>query len=270
MQERIQEFIRLAYENNILIKNEKETFFKKLLPFEKEETIKKADELMLDIINTPHAYVLGCVMDLGIQAERAWIIPYKVFSAFMTMGHIKNYSIDDLVKVPYDKYKEVFFSYYGKSLHRFNKMVERFYNAVLHIRYKYNGNAALIWQNKPSSKEVVYRFREFIGIGQKISTMATNILFRKFDVEFSEKSYIDISVDIHVIRVMKRLGFVDYNSKERIFKENILRNIRKWNSGYPGIFDRICFTVGRTWCHECTLECGNCILKDICYYIRSG
>ena len=74
-QKRVDEFVRLAYENNILAENEKKTFFKKPLPNEKPEILMAADELMLDLENTPHAFVLGCVMDLGIQAEKAWIIP---------------------------------------------------------------------------------------------------------------------------------------------------------------------------------------------------
>jgi len=265
-QKKIEEFIDIAKKYNIPAKNEKITFFNEPLVDERPEDIKNADALLLDLEQTPHAFVLGCVMDLQIQAEKAWIIPYKVFSALQEIRLIKNYSIDELGKVPLEKYEEIFLLYYGKSLHRYkNKMAKRFYDAVIHIKDKYKGDASKIWANKPSSKEVVKRFREFFGIGQKISTMAANILFRKFGIDFSEYSYIDISLDIHITRVMKRLGLVKFHSKDKTFKDNILKETRVWNPEYPGIFDRVCFTSGRTWCHENKKpDCNSCILKDVC------
>ena len=46
----------------------------------------------LNIFNQyPHAFVLGCVMDKQIKAERAWEIPYKVY---LELG---NFEIDFLL-----------------------------------------------------------------------------------------------------------------------------------------------------------------------------
>lgn len=39
---------------------------------------KAADELLNDIENYPHAFVLACIMDKQIKAELAWIIPYRI------------------------------------------------------------------------------------------------------------------------------------------------------------------------------------------------
>jgi len=38
----------------------------------------EADMLLNDIENTPHAFVLACIMDRQITAERAWLIPFKI------------------------------------------------------------------------------------------------------------------------------------------------------------------------------------------------
>ena len=46
----------------------------------------KADDLITDLDNYPHAYVLACLMDRQITAERAWIIPYQIFKE---IGYIK-------------------------------------------------------------------------------------------------------------------------------------------------------------------------------------
>jgi hypothetical protein len=37
-----------------------------------------ADNLLNDLQNYPHAFVLACIMDRQIRAEKAWMIPYEI------------------------------------------------------------------------------------------------------------------------------------------------------------------------------------------------
>jgi endonuclease III len=65
---------------------------------------------------------------------------------------------------------------------------------------------------------------------------------------------------------MRRLSLVENASNdENAFKENIIQETRRWHSDYPGIFDKVCFRVGRNNCFEDrNPNCNNCILRGIC------
>lgn len=212
------------------------------------------NELLNNFKEYPHAFVLGCVMDKQIKAENAWAIPYKV------KEELGNFNIDFLANVPLDEYKKLF--NHG-SYHRFNdKCATEFYEAVHKIKEDYDGDASKIWSGNPSSATVVYRFLEFEGIGIKIATMATNILARNFKIPMSDYYSIDISPDIHVNRVMKRLGYVDDDAS----REQIIYKAREINPEFPGIIDLACFSVGREFCRPKNPQCEDCPLKNECDY----
>jgi endonuclease III len=212
----------------------------------------KANELLNDIENNPHVYVLACLMDRQIKAERAWNIPLQVFDYFGT------HEINKLAEIPLEDYKKVF---NGKKLHHFNDMMaEYFYKAILRINETYKGNAAKIWQGKPSSALVVYRFLEFEGCGIKIATMAANLLARLFDVEFSDYYSIEVSPDIHVMRVMKRIGYISQNAD----REMAIYKARELNPEFPGIIDAFCWDLGTTCCRPVNPKCNECIINNEC------
>ncbi|HPD66198.1 MAG TPA: iron-sulfur cluster loop [Bacteroidia bacterium] len=211
------------------------------------------DNFLNDLNKYPHAFVLACLMDRQIKAERAWKIPYLVCKNF------NSYTISELSKIGKNKFIELFEK---EKLHRFNiTMAEIFYKAILKIRDEYNEDASNIWNNNPSSASVVYKFLEFEGSGIKISTMAANILARKFKIPFSDYYSIDISPDVHVKRVMKRLGLVPENAEN----DMIIYKARELNPEFPGIIDFSCWEIGRNWCKPNNPDCKNCIMKTECW-----
>ena len=77
------------------------------------------------------------------------------------------------------------------------------------IEIKYNSDASQIWEGENSSAEIIYRFLCFDGCGIKIASMATNLLYRIFGVKYTDYSALDISPDIHIRRVLYRLGLIE-------------------------------------------------------------
>jgi endonuclease III len=213
---------------------------------------KKVDKLLNDIENNPHVFVLACLMDRQIRAEKAWGIPQKVFDIVGT------YKLNKLSKIPLEDYVNIFSE---NNLHRFNvDMAEIFFSAIQDIKVKYHGNVANIWNDKPKSALVVYRFLQFKGCGVKIATMAANILARQYKIEFSDYYSVDISPDVHVKRVFSRMGLVPPNPSPEV----VIYKARELYPKFPGIIDSSCWQIGREWCKPTNPDCGNCIIKDDC------
>jgi len=235
----------------ILIVKGKELFD---LPYKKIKFTKnpEADDLLNDLKNYPHAFVLGCIMDRQMKAEKAWIIPYKVFkeiggSEFSKLLALRQVTIENIFK--------------QNNLHRFNDiMAKYFYLAIQKIHNDYDDNAFNIWENTPKSATVVKRFLEFEGVGIKIATMAANILAREFKIPMEDYIYIDISPDVHVKRVFKRLSFISKNASN----DELIYAARELNHEYPGIFDFPCWHIGRYQCHPKNPDCNNCYLNKYC------
>ena len=211
----------------------------------------EANELLNDLEYFPHAFVLASLMDRQIPAERAWILPLRIKKI------VGNFEIKHLDEISLEEYTKIFDKF---TLHRYNEtMAKVFYLGVHRIIEQYNGNASNIWNGNPSSQVVVNRFRKFYGCGQKISTMATNILARDLFVPFSDYKAIDVSADVHVVRVMKRMGLIE---KEE--RSPAIEKAKKMNPEYPGVFDHSCWEIGRKYCHASNPDCSNCIVKGEC------
>jgi endonuclease III len=236
---------------NILIKKGNELFKQpyKYIEFTKN---KESDKLLNNLKDFPHAFVLACVMDRQIKAEKAWSIPYKI------LEEIESFELLRLLKINQRDIIEIF---KRKSLHRFNEVMgKNSYLAIRKIHNNYQDDASNIWKGNPRSATVVRRFLEFNGVGIKIATMAANILARDFKVPMEDYINIDVSPDIHVMRVFKRLGFISKDASN----DELIYCARELNPMYPGIFDLSCWEIGRSWCRPIKPICEKCYLNDYC------
>jgi len=213
----------------------------------------EADSLLNDLENYPHAYVIACIMDRQVKAEVAWMVPYQL------SRKIGGFSFRRLMELTPSNVKSLLSK--PKPLHRFpNKMSGDLHSAIQMIQFQYDGNAAAIWNNKPNSAEVVYRFMQFQGVGPKVATMAANILARRFKIEFRDYYSIDISVDVHVRRVFYRLGLASkYASPEQL-----IYRARALSPEFPGILDFPTWEIGRTWCRPRHKICTDCYMDAVC------
>jgi len=223
----------------------------------------EADALLNDLDKHPHAFVLACVMDRQTKAEKAWIIPHcfqKALQGDFSMNRLKQLSLPEVRNIMSPPKP-------AKSLHRLVKqMSKNFHSAIQRISNQYADDASRIWKGNPSSAEVVYRFLEFDGVGPKIATMAANILARDFKIPFADHYSIDISADLHIRKVFRRLGLIDDDSStERATKMTIYK-ARALYPKYPGIMDLLCWKIGRDWCkpNEADLMCEKCYMEDLC------
>lgn len=218
----------------------------------------EADQLVKDINGYPHAFVIACLMDRVGKAERAWGIPYELQQRlgsfeFPFLLQLSLQELENAMKQP-------------TSLHWLNNvMPKNMYKAIHRISDVYNGNAGAIWAGRPSSATIVRRFLEFDGAGPKVATMAANILVRDLGVEVSDRYSIDISVDVHVRRVLSRMGFVPEGESD----EYIIYRAREMYPEYPGVFDLILWDLGRTLCRPENPACTSCEWAAQCAYAHA-
>ncbi|WP_222849995.1 endonuclease III domain-containing protein [Trebonia kvetii] len=218
-----------------------------------------ADELLNDLDGHPHAFVLAALVDRQVKAERAWMMPLLI-----RQRH-GSFEIGDLE--PLSEQQWLSLLRHPTPAHRMPETMARVLHRAIHrIRAQYSGEAAQIWADMPPSARVVRRFLEFHGAGPKIATMAANILVRGFHVPLRDYRYIDISADVHVDRVMTRLGFVEPGSSPAV----VIYAARELNPDFPGIFDLALWNVGRTLCRPAQPRCPECHLRDLCAYARTG
>ena len=213
----------------------------------------EADALANDLAGTPHAFVLACIMDRQMKAEKAWMIPHEF------RKKLGGFDISTLGGLSIDETKAIMRG--PPPLHRFSeRMSECFHAGVKRIIEVYKGDASRIWAGRPSSAKVVRRFLEFDGIGPKIGAMAANILAREMKVPMSDMYSIDISPDVHVRRVFARLGLIPRPGDTEL----LVFRAREMNPTYPGIFDLPAFEIGRSWCRPKRPKCSDCYMHGDC------
>ncbi len=213
----------------------------------------ESDKLLNDLDGYPHAFVIACLVDRQMTAEKAWLVPYVLSQ------RLCGFSFEHLQLLTESQIAHAFRK--PTPLHRFPDVMSKcVFLAIRRISDVYGDNAARIWMGKPPSADVVLRFLAFQGFGPKLATMAANILARDFKVEFSDYYSVDVSVDVQLRRVFTRLGLVP----ERASVEQIVYKARAFNPTFPGLLDFPAWEIGRSWCLPSKPVCSACYMRDVC------
>jgi endonuclease III len=192
-------------------------------------------------------------MDRQVKAERAWLIPHEIAKRLGT------FNFGALAKLSVTRIQRLMTK--PTPLHRFNEeMSKNLHAAVTLVSNRYGGYAANIWNDAPPSAELVYRLLEFRGIGPKIATMAANMLVRHLKIRLRDYYSIDVSVDVHVRRVLARLGLADREDSI----ERIVYRVRGLCPEFPGIIDLPTWEIGRSWCKPTNPTCSECYMTAHC------
>jgi endonuclease-3 len=139
-------------------------------------------------------------------------------------------------------------------------MAEVFYRGVHQIADEYAGDASRIWAGSPSCDTVRRRFLSVHGAGPKIASMAVNILVRDLKVPLTDRRSLDVALDVHTRRVLKRTGLVPAGAED----SEMLQAARLIGPDYPGLLDLPLWEIGRETCHEVGPGCRRCRLGKHC------
>jgi endonuclease-3 len=90
--------------------------------------------------------------------------------------------------------------------------------------------------------------------------MAANILARAFKIPFADYYSIDVSADVHVRRVFRRLGLIseDAGPEEAVYAARAL------HPKFPGLMDSPAWEIGRNWCRPTAPHCADCYMRAVC------
>jgi len=203
------------------------------------------------IVDNPFALLLAVIFDQGIPAERAWRAPYELMRR---LGHL------DPARMLADPAGVRAAVAQPPVLHRYReRMPDWLVAAARIVVHDYGGDAARIWNDRPTARQLQQRLDRFPGIGQKKAAMAVEILDRDLGVSIRELEGSDIAYDVHVRRVFLRTGLAEYDDLD-----HMVDVARRAYPERPGAIDVPAWLIGRQWCHAGFPDCPACVLRDVC------
>jgi endonuclease III len=207
------------------------------------------------VAEDPFAFTLAVALDRGTKAEIIWTIPFWLREK---LGHLdpnllaqmtEDQILDALSTVP-------------KKPRYMNAAPRTILEVACLVSDQFGGNAELIWKDK-TADQVKSEFRSIYGVGDGIASMAVILLERCRNVRFSDHSIMDVKPDVHVQRVLYRLGVA-----HQVGENDALRAAVELNPEYPGRLDPALWVIGRQWCRKFEPDCDQCSMNDLCQKVE--
>ena len=210
----------------------------------------------------PHVFLMACLLGRQFHDEKAWE------SMAYLEDRIETLDIRKLSHLSQSDWERAF-TKPGSPLHGFPPRdgSERSWRLSTGSCGNTEGTLpAYGTTSPPAFATVIKRFLEFEGIGQKISTMATNILARYFKIPMSDCFSVEVTVDGRMKRVLSRMGIVD-SKNPRIYP---IDPSGEMYPKYPGIFDPIFWEIGKFHCFPVQPDCAGCPANGIVAFQPAG
>jgi len=204
------------------------------------------------VLSDPYAFALATCLDRGTKAEIIWTIPYYMRAE---LGHLDPLRINQMSE------REI-----AALLRRLPKQPRYLSDAPRTIKeltslvVRQGGDASKLWKGK-SASAVKQTFQSIYGVGPGIASMAVLLIEKGFGVQFDDldRPTMDVKADVHVIRVLSRLGILATPTKGAA-----IAAARRMNPAYPGALDAPLWYIGRKWCHKYRPQCTACWMRDLC------
>ena len=203
------------------------------------------------IEDKPFAFLIAVAFDRNMPWEKAWRIPTEID---------RQGCLDPALLASKDE-KELIGLLKGLAVQPRWGAAEgarTLSDAARLVRERYGGDAGAIWKGA-SPAEVEKTLQEIHGIGPGIASMATRILHDDFGCFRGQERQIDVKPDVHLVRVFRRLGIIDDDSKNEA-----IRAARCLNPEFPGELDWPAWRIGKRWCRPKEPDCAQCPLTGVC------
>jgi endonuclease III len=212
--------------------------------------VPKASEFALA---NPYAFCLATCLDRGTKAEIIWTIPFWLWQI---LGHldplmINKMSLSGLTDLVLHLPKK------PRYLNAAPRTIQEITRIIVE---RFNGSAALIWQNQKAA-EVRKTFLSVYGVGPGIASMAVLLIEKAYAIRFSDldHSRMDIKPDVNTMRVLYRLGVAN-----RVEEQEAVYAARYLNPAFPGELDAALWIIGRRWCAASNPACRQCPMGQVC------
>lgn len=223
---------------------------------EYDNSILRGDLLESDIkkllSNDLNAFMIGLISDQSVKFRTAWSLPYYLYKRLgvSNINEIyEKYDLNDIKRAIESK----------PALHRYPSNIAKYiYNYIKYMISNYNGDVYK-FLDRDSALELYNELVSLDGISHKKASLGLLILERDLNYNFIDKENIDIADDVHIKRVLYRLGL----SKDTK-RDNIVDAARCIYPNYPGKLTTAVWTIGRNYCSNSNPKCSNCPMNNVC------
>lgn len=200
-----------------------------------------------------YAFAIAATLDRGIKAEVAWTIPYYLKSR---LGHLEPAKIHAMTTGEISGHLDAL----PRKL-RYRRDAPRTVKELTAlIMNECEGDASGLWRSGRAGP-IKRTFMSVHGVGEGIASMILLLLERRLGVEFSDLDHatMDVKPDVHVVRVLYRLGM-----SKALTEAAALSATRLANPAYPGALDAALWTLGRGTCSASAPACECCRMNELC------